>query len=162
MGIPDELGPILIGGLVSAALYGITTLQTYVYFMHYVEDASTKKFLVAAVWVLDTLHVSLTCHILYYYMITNYGVPTSLEYNIWSLTVCTPQFPHCIDLECFALLDVVSGEYIYGLYNSIVLCKHNILSLSPSCEVVSDHPNYATSSSSLRVWHGDSCSGVRK
>ncbi|KAI6143139.1 hypothetical protein EDD17DRAFT_1768894 [Pisolithus thermaeus] len=42
------------------------------------------KFLVAAVCVLDTLHVSFMCHVLYYYLITNYGVPTSVNYIVWS------------------------------------------------------------------------------
>ncbi|KIO09760.1 hypothetical protein M404DRAFT_289047 [Pisolithus tinctorius Marx 270] len=60
---------------------------TYVYFMHYSEDASTMTFLVGAIWILDTLHVSLTCHSLYYYLITNYGVPMSLEYTVWSFSV---------------------------------------------------------------------------
>ncbi|KAI6132320.1 hypothetical protein EV401DRAFT_1917013 [Pisolithus croceorrhizus] len=66
------------------------------YFMYYSEDASTTKFLVIAIWILDTLHISfgeclsrpsqytaqgwIVCHALYYYLITNYAVPTSLEY----------------------------------------------------------------------------------
>ncbi|KIO09785.1 hypothetical protein M404DRAFT_290357 [Pisolithus tinctorius Marx 270] len=84
MGIPDGFGSALIGGLISAMLYGITTLQTYVYYMHYAEDAPTTKFLVAAIWILDTIHISFICHMLYYYLITNYGVPTSLERIVWS------------------------------------------------------------------------------
>ncbi|KAI6166223.1 hypothetical protein EDD17DRAFT_44296 [Pisolithus thermaeus] len=60
------------------------TSGTYVYYMHYPEDAATIKFLVAAIWILDTLHVSFMCHALYYYLITNYGVTASLEYIIWS------------------------------------------------------------------------------
>ncbi|KIO09713.1 hypothetical protein M404DRAFT_22160 [Pisolithus tinctorius Marx 270] len=41
------------------------------------------KILVAALWTLDTLHAFFICHYLYYYLITNYGVPTSLEYMVW-------------------------------------------------------------------------------
>ncbi|KAI6021800.1 hypothetical protein PISMIDRAFT_678286 [Pisolithus microcarpus 441] len=66
-------------------VYGITTLQTYVYYMHYSEDSLILKLLVAAVWVLDTVHVSFMIHALYYYLIATYGVPTSLEYIIWTL-----------------------------------------------------------------------------
>ncbi|KAI6150028.1 hypothetical protein EDD17DRAFT_1640186, partial [Pisolithus thermaeus] len=44
--------------------------------MHHSEDASTMDFLVFAV----------LCHVLYYYLVTNYGVPTSLEYPVWSLS----------------------------------------------------------------------------
>ncbi|KAI6123744.1 hypothetical protein EV401DRAFT_1945188, partial [Pisolithus croceorrhizus] len=52
------------------------------YFMHYSEDASTTKFLVIAIWILDTLHISFICHALYYYLITNYAIPMSLEYIV--------------------------------------------------------------------------------
>ncbi|KAI6003055.1 hypothetical protein EDD15DRAFT_1458240 [Pisolithus albus] len=43
------------------------------------------RFLVAGVWILDTLHFSFMCHFLYYYLITNYGNPTSFLYTLWSL-----------------------------------------------------------------------------
>ncbi|KIK28313.1 hypothetical protein PISMIDRAFT_674025, partial [Pisolithus microcarpus 441] len=86
MTIPGGFGATLIGGLVSAMLYGITNLQTYVYYMHYSEDDSTTKFIVAIVWVMDTLHVSFMCHMLYYYLITNYGALMSLEYIVWSFS----------------------------------------------------------------------------
>lgn len=84
MGIPGGFGVTLIAGLASAMLYGITTLQTYVYYMHYSEDTSVIKFIVAAIWLLDSLHVSFMCHTLYYYLIINYGDPMSLLYVVWS------------------------------------------------------------------------------
>lgn len=84
MGIPGGFGVTLIAGLASAMLYGITTLQTYVYYMHYSEDTSVIKFIVAAIWLLDSLHVSFMCHTLYYYLIINYGDPMSLVYVVWS------------------------------------------------------------------------------
>ncbi|KAI6109381.1 hypothetical protein EDD16DRAFT_1614639 [Pisolithus croceorrhizus] len=68
-------------------LYGITTLQTYLYYMHYSEDSSLMKLLVAAIWILDSLHVSFMCYMLYYYLIINYGVPAALEYIVWSYQV---------------------------------------------------------------------------
>ncbi|KAI6162633.1 hypothetical protein EDD17DRAFT_1873426 [Pisolithus thermaeus] len=85
MGILGGFGSTLVGCLVSTMLYGTTTLQTYVYYMHNSEDESTTKFIVAAIWVLDTLHVSFMCHVEYYYLVTNWGVPTSLEYIVWTL-----------------------------------------------------------------------------
>ncbi|KAI6006505.1 hypothetical protein F5J12DRAFT_95906 [Pisolithus orientalis] len=85
------------------------TPGTYMYYMHYSGDATTMKFLVAALWILDTLHALFTCHYLYYYLITNYGVPTSLEYLVWcalalmdSLAVFVVQcfFAHKIHYLC--------------------------------------------------------------
>ncbi|KAI6107465.1 hypothetical protein EDD16DRAFT_107268 [Pisolithus croceorrhizus] len=84
MGIPD--------GFRSHRWFGIhfviwhnNSPGIYLYFMHYSEDGLTTKVLVSAIWILDTLHLSFVCHILYYYLITNYGVPTSLNYIVWSL-----------------------------------------------------------------------------
>ncbi|KAI6097650.1 hypothetical protein EV401DRAFT_1895479 [Pisolithus croceorrhizus] len=51
--------------------------------MHYSEDSSAKKLLVIAIWILDTIHASFMCHVLYHYLIINYGVPTSLGYTVW-------------------------------------------------------------------------------
>ncbi|KAI6096447.1 hypothetical protein EV401DRAFT_1127926 [Pisolithus croceorrhizus] len=60
---------------------------TYMYYMHNLGDALAIKFLVATVWILDTLQVSFMCHALCFYLITNYGVPSSLDYAVWSLPV---------------------------------------------------------------------------
>ncbi|KAI6158151.1 hypothetical protein BKA82DRAFT_4067515 [Pisolithus tinctorius] len=115
MGIPGAFGSTLIGGLISAMLYGITTLQTYVYFMHYSEDASAMKFLVAAIWILDTLHLSCMCHMLYYYLITNYGVTASLEYMVWS-------FPASLLVNVFVVC-IVQCFFAYTIY---CLCRPQV------------------------------------
>ncbi|KAI6096356.1 hypothetical protein F5141DRAFT_1205977, partial [Pisolithus sp. B1] len=56
---------------------------TYAYYMHCPEDPSITKLIVATIWTLDTLHVSFMCHVLYYYLITNYGNLASLDYIVW-------------------------------------------------------------------------------
>ncbi|KIO09787.1 hypothetical protein M404DRAFT_996664 [Pisolithus tinctorius Marx 270] len=78
---------------------GFDLRHTYVYYMHHAENASITNFLVAAVWILDTLHVLFMCHYLYYYLITNYGVPMSLEHIVWS-------FPLCIVLQSLVIVAV--------------------------------------------------------
>lgn len=98
MGIPGEFGVILIGGLIASILYGITTLQTYLYFMHHSEgDGWTMKLAVAAIWIFESLHVSFVGHMLNYYLIVNYGVPSSLEYIVWS-------FPASVLANTFVLV----------------------------------------------------------
>ncbi|KAI6096442.1 hypothetical protein EV401DRAFT_1125614 [Pisolithus croceorrhizus] len=64
------------------------TPGTYVYYLRDSGDALTIKLLVAAVWILDTLHILFLCHALYYYLITNYGVPMSFEYIICPMLLC--------------------------------------------------------------------------
>ncbi|KAI6100097.1 hypothetical protein EV401DRAFT_2032073 [Pisolithus croceorrhizus] len=101
MSIPGGFGSTLIGGLISAILYGIATLQTYVYYMNYSDDALVIRVLVTAVWILSTLHFSFMCHFLYYYLVTNYGIPTSLLYMVWSLPVCIPKSLIGVDMTIF-------------------------------------------------------------
>lgn len=96
-------------------LYGVTTLQTYVYYTHYSEDSSCIKFVVAAVWILDTLHVSFMCHVLYYYLITNYGDLLSLEYIIWS-------FPASLLVNTF-IVTIVQFFFAHTIY---CLCRHQL------------------------------------
>ncbi|KAI6149543.1 hypothetical protein BKA82DRAFT_4130421, partial [Pisolithus tinctorius] len=115
MGLPGGFGSILIGALMSALLYGVTNLQTYVYYMHYSEDASTTKVLVAAVWVLDTLHVVFVCHMVYYYLITSYGVPTNLEHLTWS-------FSASVLVHSF----VISIVQLFFVRKIHYLCRHQL------------------------------------
>ncbi|KAI6095953.1 hypothetical protein EDD16DRAFT_1720405 [Pisolithus croceorrhizus] len=131
MGIPDSFASPFVGGFVSAMLYGVATLQTYMYYLHGYEDSLAIKLLVAAIWILDTLHIlfseyfvfmtgnatnyGLVCHALYFYMITNYGVLTSLEYIVWSLPVCIPNLPP--DAEDFPALGTPLISAVQWLVN---------------------------------------------
>ncbi|KAI6104619.1 hypothetical protein EV401DRAFT_2214250 [Pisolithus croceorrhizus] len=82
-GSPRSCDVFLSGFYPPSRLYGIATLQAYMYYMHYSEDAWAIRFLVTAVWILSTLHFSFMCHFLYYYLIINYGVPMSFLYVVW-------------------------------------------------------------------------------
>ncbi|KAI6127950.1 hypothetical protein EDD16DRAFT_220346 [Pisolithus croceorrhizus] len=99
--VMDSFAPALVGGFISSMIYGITTLQTYMYYMHYPKDALTLKLLVAALWVLDTVHVSFMIHVFYYYLIATYGVPTSFEYVIWSMPVRIPILHQALTIRVF-------------------------------------------------------------
>ncbi|KAL4268778.1 DUF6534 domain-containing protein [Pleurotus pulmonarius] len=77
--LTDSFGAMLVGGLITMMMYGITNLQTYFYYYAYPKDPLRLKLLVTALWVLDTLHVILMGHALYYYLIKSYGKPSQLE-----------------------------------------------------------------------------------
>ncbi|KAI6104411.1 hypothetical protein F5141DRAFT_191227 [Pisolithus sp. B1] len=83
--------------------------------MYSSEDTSTVKFLVAATCILDTLHVSFMCHTLYYYLVTSYGVPTSLEYIIWSYPASS----------LMNLLVVVMVQLFFA-HKICCLCRHGV------------------------------------
>ncbi|KAI6158105.1 hypothetical protein BKA82DRAFT_996487 [Pisolithus tinctorius] len=100
--------------------------------MHYSEDVSAMKLLVAAIWrvrppwdtrqicsrkvrTLDTLHVVFMSHLLYYYLITNYGVTTSLEYMVWSL-------PASVLINSL----VVSLVHLFFIHKIYHLCRSQV------------------------------------
>ncbi|KAH9846687.1 hypothetical protein C2E23DRAFT_890668 [Lenzites betulinus] len=63
----DDLGALLIGQMISTFLYGISTLQTYVYLIRFPRDSPELKVWVLLVWALDSVNVILVCHGLYYW-----------------------------------------------------------------------------------------------
>ncbi|KAI6154498.1 hypothetical protein EDD17DRAFT_1073983 [Pisolithus thermaeus] len=121
------------------------------YYLHDYGDSLAIKLLVTAIWILDTLHILFMCHALYFYMITNYGVLASLEYIVWSLPVCIPNFPP--DAEDFPALGIGSGECDLDFCSPMLLCAPNLSPLSPSGEVVGDCPNCQYICFSWRSFH---------
>ncbi|TFK72906.1 hypothetical protein BDN72DRAFT_835514 [Pluteus cervinus] len=83
--IGDTFGAMLVGAFISMAVYGITTLQTYFYFLYYPMDRIGTKSLVAAVWILDTFHVAFMCHAVYFYLVTAFNHREWLASGTWSL-----------------------------------------------------------------------------
>ncbi|KAI0043266.1 hypothetical protein FA95DRAFT_1609528 [Auriscalpium vulgare] len=81
----DSMGMILIGLVIDSILYGIMTFQTYQFYTNDERDRWLLRSLVALLWVLDTLQLTLLCHAVYHFLILNYGKPDMLEYSIWSL-----------------------------------------------------------------------------
>ncbi|KAH7882565.1 hypothetical protein F5I97DRAFT_275141 [Phlebopus sp. FC_14] len=112
----NSFGAGFIGGMVTAILYGVTTLQTYLYFMYYPNDALDTKALVAIVWILDTLHISLMCHALYYYLVSNFGSPVALTSGIWSLFTSL-----AVNLCIAVLVQMYFSVRIFYLCRSTVL-----------------------------------------
>ncbi|KAI6094962.1 hypothetical protein EDD16DRAFT_1528865 [Pisolithus croceorrhizus] len=120
MGIPGGFGKDLSweNTIMSAHLFAGRSnwnVQSGALLTGYINDASTKKLLVTAVWILDMLHVSLS---------------------------------------------IASGELIFDLYSSIVLCSYNTPSLSPSSEVAGDCPSSKISSGDAVAIDGISTSSL--
>lgn len=86
--------------------------QTYVYYQHYPRDRPVLKGLVGTIWwalprtrspslhltsslrILDTLHTILVTHMVYTYLVTNFGDYTALAGNIWSFNVSRSKSPY--------------------------------------------------------------------
>ncbi|KAL1942678.1 hypothetical protein VTO73DRAFT_4918 [Trametes versicolor] len=80
-GIPPELfGSLqeffactIIGFPIATTIYGITVLQTYLYFRRYPKDSVALKSLVGGLWALDTLTIVLISHAIYNLFVLNLG-----------------------------------------------------------------------------------------
>ncbi|EPS96190.1 hypothetical protein FOMPIDRAFT_115943 [Fomitopsis schrenkii] len=75
--LDNLLGAVFIGIILSTVLYGVTCLQTYLYYTEYCKKDSLRlKVYVAfvvSVCTIDSLHVALLATTYYYYTVTNYG-----------------------------------------------------------------------------------------
>ncbi|KAJ7033716.1 hypothetical protein C8F04DRAFT_1103942 [Mycena alexandri] len=81
----QTFGAGLFGGLLAIGMYGLTTSQTYLYFVEYPKDETWTRILVWALWALNTVHTALLVHLIYHYFIVNAFNAFELSQNVWSL-----------------------------------------------------------------------------
>ncbi|KAF9564952.1 hypothetical protein CPC08DRAFT_705016 [Agrocybe pediades] len=81
------LGAVEIGVLVSTFLFGVVTVQCYVYAFRFPKDPLFLKFLVPFVWLLELAHTICICQALYVVTIRQYGRPQLLDIPPQSLNV---------------------------------------------------------------------------
>ncbi|KAF7349977.1 hypothetical protein MVEN_01298900 [Mycena venus] len=75
------MGAALIGAFTSVFLYGITTLQTFLYYERFWhEDRRGVKYTkVVLLWLLETVHAALACHFIFRSLVLNFGDFPALE-----------------------------------------------------------------------------------
>ncbi|KAJ8462105.1 hypothetical protein ONZ51_g11115 [Trametes cubensis] len=107
----DTLGAAFIGDILAACLYGLTTLQTFIYFGRCRKDSTVMKGLVTLLWALDTLHLLLISHTVYSYTISNFGNIPALLKPTWSVLVLVTGVSDGIirALYCYRIW-IVSGK----------------------------------------------------
>ncbi|OCB89298.1 hypothetical protein A7U60_g3497 [Sanghuangporus baumii] len=72
--LEQTLGYQLIGAFISLAVYGITLLQTYLYFSKFHKnDSKGLQALVVLLWILDTICSILVAHALYVVLVKGWG-----------------------------------------------------------------------------------------
>ncbi|KAK0457278.1 uncharacterized protein EV420DRAFT_1549887 [Desarmillaria tabescens] len=81
------LGAVLVGCIIASVFYGITILQTVAYYKQYPNDQWIFRYAVALLWIFDTLHVALTTHALYFYVIESFGNYLALLTIVWSFSL---------------------------------------------------------------------------
>ncbi|EPS95736.1 hypothetical protein FOMPIDRAFT_1053912 [Fomitopsis schrenkii] len=80
----DTIGALLIATLITAVGYGVTSMQTYQWYRAFPHDPPLIRWVVSSVCLLDTLHMILIMHMIYYYLVTNYDNPSALTESVWS------------------------------------------------------------------------------
>ncbi|KAF9524763.1 hypothetical protein CPB83DRAFT_886020 [Crepidotus variabilis] len=86
--LDSTLGAAFLGMLAAAVLYGVTTVQTFMFFHEYRirnNDGLRLQSMVLFLWILDTVHLGFTCHGLYYYLVTNFGNYKVLIGPTWTI-----------------------------------------------------------------------------
>ncbi|PBK63023.1 hypothetical protein ARMSODRAFT_1088812 [Armillaria solidipes] len=100
----NTLGALYVGTTIAAILFGITNLQTLIYYKRYPDDLRIYRYSVAILWVLDAFHVALSTHMLYFYMVDMYGdLVGALGYPVWSFRLQL-------------VINVLIVLYVQGLY----------------------------------------------
>ncbi|KAJ7069868.1 hypothetical protein C8F01DRAFT_1114318 [Mycena amicta] len=87
--LQSTFGSAFVGLVVSAVLYGVTILQTYLYSSNYQEDSKILKWMVAILWLLDTSHLVLCTISVYTVLVLNFDKPNILTTTTWSMNVQT-------------------------------------------------------------------------
>ncbi|KAF7336136.1 hypothetical protein MVEN_02160900 [Mycena venus] len=74
------MGASLIGVFISVFLYGITTLQAFLYYEKYwKKDGAGIKYTVLLVWLLETVHAALACAFIFRLLVLNFNDFAALE-----------------------------------------------------------------------------------
>ncbi|KAI0044645.1 hypothetical protein FA95DRAFT_1681047 [Auriscalpium vulgare] len=83
--LEPTLGVSYIAIIFSTMLYGLTCLQTFIYFVSAPRDPWIVKALVIATLVIDSIHEAFLIHAGYYYFILEFDNTVALQRVVWSL-----------------------------------------------------------------------------
>jgi len=76
---------MFIGYVLAMALYGIASLQVFLYFYKHRNVSGGMKPMVFALWILDNLHIALTSHAVYKSTVSFHGNPMKATHPIWTI-----------------------------------------------------------------------------
>ncbi len=101
--VDNTVGAVFLGMLGACALFGVTSVQAYMYFHNYPMDSHWNKTSVVVLWyvfalhravistdppwlrILDTLHLTLTIHAMYTYIVKGFESHTQIIHIVWSV-----------------------------------------------------------------------------
>ncbi|TFK91565.1 hypothetical protein K466DRAFT_582693 [Polyporus arcularius HHB13444] len=115
------MGGLLITIFVASILYGMTTLQTFIYSQKYTKDGTFLRLLVGVVWVFETLHTAFCIQFIYGYLITGFGDILNfirVDWGVGIAVICSVVVGVCVQGYYTWRVWIVSGKSI--LWTSII------------------------------------------
>ncbi|KAF9064029.1 hypothetical protein BDP27DRAFT_1426252 [Rhodocollybia butyracea] len=89
--IEGSYGSLFLGVIASIGLMGITTMQTWIYWLKYSKrDRVGTKTSVLVLWCLEFIRACFAVHAVYHYVVVEWGDPEALGVNIWSFNIYVP------------------------------------------------------------------------
>ncbi|KAG2057330.1 hypothetical protein BDR06DRAFT_1037593 [Suillus hirtellus] len=117
-------GALFIGVILAAVLFGLTNVQAFIYLQAHRSAGITflSWLYVHTALIFDALHLALTIHCVYYYLVTNYANFGVLTEIVWSLKVSFYNGPLCS--LCFCSLRSTQ-QYALHRFSSFLwyICK---------------------------------------
>ncbi|KAL4071815.1 hypothetical protein J3A83DRAFT_4400422 [Scleroderma citrinum] len=82
-----QLQAPLVGSFISLIFYGISCVQTFFYFQTYPNDRKLLKWMVAVIWILESVHSGFIISFNNSYFINGFSDPAIFEHIIWDFMV---------------------------------------------------------------------------
>ncbi|TFK86701.1 hypothetical protein K466DRAFT_600104 [Polyporus arcularius HHB13444] len=107
------MGGLLVEIFVACILYGITTLQTLIYYQKYPRDRTFLKLLVGTVWFLETAHTAFCIQFIYGYLILGFSDYFNFLHINWGIGItvlCSASIALCVQGYYTWRVWIVSGK----------------------------------------------------
>ncbi|KAJ6516123.1 hypothetical protein C8R45DRAFT_232881 [Mycena sanguinolenta] len=132
-GVKQIFATSFIGFSLATTIYGISILQVYLYYRNYPADRFSLKFMVALLFLLDTLCTIFVAHSLYTFYVLNFDQNPLIDLIIpWSFSVCkhARKDGRCTD---FNWTDGEAARDAHHLYCVNFLCACHMERFSAHC-----------------------------
>jgi len=115
--VQSTYGASFVGLIVSVALYGMTIIQGWIYFLHNRNrDSRPLKVFVAVLIGFDTLHTVLCTYEVYWQLVLNFGNIANLDNDLWATSSRS-----VINTALGYLVQLFYARRLYLISNSIII-----------------------------------------
>ncbi|KAG1724668.1 hypothetical protein EDB19DRAFT_295481 [Suillus lakei] len=111
--LADTFGALFIGVVLAAVLFGVTNVQVFIYFhSHSGAGVTFYKLVVIWFWIFDALHLALTVHYIYFYLVINYASIGGFTVVVWSFK-----------LQLIVSVLIIFGEHLLYVHRISIVSR---------------------------------------